>query len=374
MATCSSCGPWGVLEVEQTLRLPEDTGDGMERFLPLLPIDPSWPRPNLRVGNTPLVAARRLAAALGLRGLWLKDEGRNPSGSIRDRASWLAGAHSRMRTVATSSSRGDSGASSAVCCASMGSLAVLFVPRETSRARLAQMLVHGARVLRVQGGPTDAQHLCDQAIRELRWYNCNTGTNPMLVEGLKTCGIEIAEVQAVDWLSVPVSDGAVIAGIWKGLKEAYRLRLIDRLPRLLGVQTHRDTTVYEEWRNDGDSGPARAPRVDPQRSEGGVPRDWRRAVRAIAESGGRMVLVSDDDILTAMTLTARLGGVYPDKHAASAVAGLSKLRPGGTAIALITGGGWRDADSAVAAGAQPIDVPNRIESVLEAMELSNWGI
>lgn len=350
----------------------------MERFLPLLPLDAAWPRPAPYVGDTPVVEAPRLAAALGLSRLRLKDEGRNPSGSLADRASWAAAVHSRRRTVACAST-GNSGASMATLCASLGSLAVIFVPKDTPSPRIAQAQIFGARVFRVNGSYADAYALCNRAITELGWYDRNAGLNPVLTEGTKTCGLELGEIEASDFVAVAVGDGCSIAAIWKGLKEAQQLGLLERLPKLIGVQALEAPAVHEEWRRAGDAGPARPPRPAQAQSRTtsmnvAEPRDWRRAVRAVEESGGRMVLVSDADIRRAMALTARLGGVYAEPSGAAAVAGLAKIKPGGSAIAIISDSGLKDPDTAMKASGEPMEIEPTMEAVHEAMEASNWGI
>lgn len=375
--TCKACGPWGVLEYHAEPKAP-GPGRGMERFLPVLPLDPSWPRPTPLVGDTPVVEAPRLAAALGLSRLRLKDEGRNPSGSIKDRASWAAAVHSRRRTVACAST-GSSAASMATMCASLSSLAVVFVPRDTPGPRVAQSQIFGARVFRVGVSYAEAYALATRAITELGWYDRNAAMNPVLLEGEKTCGLELGEIEAADWVAVGVGDGCSLAGIWKGLKEMHQLGVLSRLPKLIGVQPMEAPAIYEEWRRAGDAGPARPPRPAQASSRTvsmniAEPRNWRLAVRAVEESGGRMVLVSDADIRRAMALCARLGGVYAEPSGAAAVAGLAKIKPGGSAIAVISDSGMKDPDTALKAGGDPMDIAATIEAIHEAMEASNWGI
>ena len=383
LKTCEKCGPWGILEVltppdAQPLEAP---GAGIRRFLPMLPIPPDAPLPAPPVGDTPLVEAPRLAKALGLDRLRLKDDGRNPSGSFKDRASWVGAALARGRTAACAST-GNAASSLAAMTAALGSPSVIFVPRRAPAPKLAQLKVFGATVFRVDGTYDEAYDLCTQAIARLGWYDRNAAVNPYLVEGKKTCGLELGEAlglpdEDADWVAVSVGDGCTITAIWKGLREMYALGLLSRLPKLLGVQAAGSPAIFREWMDGGDDGPARAPSASTAETVAdsicvGVPRNWRRAVRAVDESGGRMVLVSDGEIDAALRSTARLGGVYGEPAAAAAVAGLSRaVKEGhvtGSAVAVITGSGLKDVAGAQRAGGEPIDVPPELGAVIEALE------
>jgi threonine synthase len=359
--TCSACGPWGILAVERPLASPtEGPGVGIRRFLPLLPIPDNMTLPLPPVGDTPLVEAPRLAWELGLKRLRLKDDGRNPSGSLKDRASWVGAVLANGRTAACAST-GNAASSLAAMCAALGTKAVIFVPARAPVPKVAQLQVFGAKVFRVQGSYDQAYDLCAQAIERFGWYDRNAAVNPMLVEGKKTCGLELGEAEEADWVAVSVGDGCTIAAIWKGLQEMYQLGTLSRLPRLLGVQAERSPAVYDEWAAGGDAGPARAPKgaVAETLADSisvGVPRNWRRAVQAVRASGGEMILVSDDEIDAAMRDTARFGGVYGEPAGVTAVAGLRKAHLGGSAIAVVTGSGLKDVVGAQRAGGEPIDV------------------
>ncbi len=369
--TCPACGPWGILEVTRELSRPtEGPGGGIRRFLPLLPIPGDHLLPLPPVGDTPLVEAPRLARELGLDRLRLKDDGRNPSGSLKDRASWVGAVLANGRTAACAST-GNAASSLAAMCAALGTPAVIFVPARAPAPKVAQLQVFGAKVFRVQGSYDQAYDLCAAAIARFGWYDRNAAVNPMLVEGKKTCGLELGEAEPADWVAVSVGDGCTIAGIWKGLREMYHLGVLDRLPRLLGVQAERSPAVYEEWLAGGDTGPARAPKeaIADTLADSisvGVPRNWRRAVMAVRESGGEMILVSDDEIDAAMRDTARLGGVYGEPAGVTAVAGLRKAHLGGSAIAVVTGSGLKDVVGAQRSGGDPIDVPAATPATLAA--------
>ena len=372
--TCAACGPWGILEVEGEWGRPLESKRGMERFLPLLALPAEAKLPPVLVGDTPVCEAPRLATHLGLTRLRLKDEGRNPSGSLKDRASWMGAVHAQGRTVACAST-GNAASSLAAMCAALDQKAVIFVPERAPAPKVAQLQVFGATVFRVRGNYDEAYELCTKAIEHYGWYPRSAAINPVLVEGKKTCGLEIAELEAADWVAVSVGDGCTIAGIWKGLKEMHQLGILERLPRLLGVQAEGAPAVFREWMNKGDTGPARAPRAAEAETLAdsisvGVPRNWRRAVRAIDESGGKVVCVSDAQIEEAMRLSARLGGVYAEPAAATAVAGLVDSEVSGSAIAVVSGSGLKDVAGAQKAGGEPHTVSPDLEAVVTCIESS----
>lgn len=370
--TCESCGIWGILEVEMSLKSPDFSAQGMLRYRPLLAIPEGAALPPVAVGSTPVCEAPRLAAHMGLDRLRLKDEGRNPSGSLKDRASWMGAVHGGGQTIACAST-GNAASSLAAMCASLGQKAIIFVPERAPAPKLAQLQVFGATVFRVKGNYDQAYALCAKAIDHFGWYSRSAAVNPYLVEGKKTCGLEIAELEAADWVAVSVGDGCTLAGIWKGLKEMHALGLLSRLPKLLGVQAQGAPAVYEEWLAGGDKGPARPPRGAGAETLAdsisvGVPRNWRRAVRAINESGGKFVCVSDEAIKDAMRLTARLGGVYGEPAGATAVAGLADPGVTGSVVAVISGSGLKDVAGAQAAGGEPHDVPAELGAVIEILQ------
>src|SRR5579872_2633100 len=247
--TCSSCGPLGVLEVHYDYarvaqhishsQLAEQRDPTLWRYRALLPI--SYSRkdiPPLAVGGTPLYAVERLRQRLGMPHLWLKDDTRNPSASLKDRASIIAVVLAQGRTVACAST-GNAASSLAVQAASVGLPCYIFVPHNAPRAKIVQLLMCGATVFAVQGSYDDAFDMCIEACNTFGWYNRNTGYNPYLVEGKKTVGLEIAEQlnwHVPDTILVPTGDGCIISGVYRGFEDFYNLGMIDRIPRLIAVQ------------------------------------------------------------------------------------------------------------------------------------------
>ena len=193
------------------------------RYKPLLPVEPDSPVPPLTVGWTPLYRTDRLGAGLGLKHVWVKDEGRQPSASFKDRASVVAvvKAQERGAEVITTASTGNAGAALSAMCASVAQKNVIFVPETAPPAKVAQLLVYGSTVIMVRGTYDDAFELCAQAAKEFGWYNRNTGYNPYMSEGKKTVSFEICEQlgwDAPDRIFVSVGDGCIIGGVHKGLR------------------------------------------------------------------------------------------------------------------------------------------------------------
>ena len=388
--TCEQCKRAdGILELEYDLaaireawqRRPlADRAPNHWRYAELLPLDARSVPSIWSVGWTPLVEVPRLAKTLGLRQLFCKDEGRNPTASFKDRASSVGVAHAlqwRASTIACAST-GNAATSLAGHAALAGLPAVIFVPRTAPEPKLAQLLVYGATVVAVEGSYDEAYQLCSGACQRFGWYNRNCAMNPVLVEGKKTGGLEIAEQmalrgQALDWVAVSVGDGCTVVGIWKGLKEMQALGVIERLPRMLGVQAAAMAPVQYALEHD----------ELPAERDGGtladsinvpVPRNWRRAVKAIRESRGQMVLVSDEQILAAMR-SAGANGVFAEPAAAASVAGVEvacregMLTTADTVVAMITGSGLKDTRSAIVAGGEPIRIAAELDDLAAALGL-----
>ena len=387
VTTCPRCGITGILDVQydypavarrltrRSLAARDDRSHW--RYRELLPIGAHARLPNLEVGWSPLRPAPALARQIGVRTLLLKDDGRNPSASLKDRASAIGAVkavEARRRTIACAST-GNAASSLAGMAASLGLEAVIFVPERAPEPKLAQLLIFGATVLRVRGSYDQAWDLCQRACERWGWYNRNCAVNPYLVEGKKTVSLEICEqleFAVPEWVAVSVGDGCTIAGTWKGFAEMRRLGLVRRTPKLLGVQAEGAAPVTAAFR----SGAALVP-VEPTTMADsiavGVPRNWKKAVDAVRASGGTMINVSDEEIREAMRLTGRLAGVFAEPAAAASVAGLARaVREGvvprrAVALAIITGNGLKDSRSALSAAPRPLDVPPDLDAVAEAL-------
>lgn len=335
------------------------------RYLPLLPVlDPDGVGTPLRAaGWTPVYQPGRLASELGLPSLWLKDESRNPTASFKDRASAVVVARAReigAQTVVTAST-GNAGAALAGMSAAVGQHAVIFAPKTAPPAKIAQLLVYGAQVILVDGTYDQAFDLTVQAAEHFDWYCRNTGYNPFTAEGKKTAAFEIWEqVILPNRLDCPlavfvsVGDGNIISGIHKGFKDLRDLGWLEHMPRLFGVQAEGSAAVANAIAQKTETiRPVTAKTLADSISVD-LPRDGVRAVRAINQTGGGCLVVSDEEILAAI---ARLGraGIFAEPAGAAAYAGLVKAVAQGVVgaddpvLVLNTGSGLKDTRAAMMA-------------------------
>jgi len=351
----------------------------MWRYLPLLPVDdPGFHGTPLRtVGWTPVYAPARLRDELGLPRLWVKDESPNPTASFKDRASALVVARARQigAEIVVTASTGNAGAALAGMAAAVGHQAVIFAPKSAPPAKIAQLLIYGARVLLVEGSYDDAFDLSVQASQAFGWYCRNTGYNPFTAEGKKTAALEIWEqVIRAEKLDRPLSvfvsvgDGNIISGLHKGFKDLHALGWLEHMPRIYGVQSSGSAAVANAF-NAGTEviEPVSADTLADSISVD-LPRDGLRALRAATQTGGAYLIVSDDQILQAI---AALGpaGIFAEPAGATAYAGVVQalrdgvIEPDDPVLALVTGSGLKDVKAAMqAAGEAPV-----IEPTLEAV-------
>jgi threonine synthase len=320
-----------------------------------------------------LYPAPRLAAGLGLHHLWVKDEGRQPTASFKDRASALAVVKAQeagAALVATASS-GNAAAALSGLAASVGQPTLLFVPETAPPAKLAQLLAWGSTVLLVRGTYDDAFDLCVQACARYGWYNRNTAYNPYMTEGKKTASYEVCEQlawRAPNRIFVSVGDGCIIGGLHKGLKDLCALGWIDHMPKLMGVQAAGSAFLYEAWTSGADvlTKPPLDAHTLADSISVGLPRDRLKAMAAVRETGGAYLSVTDEEILAAIPALARGSGVFAEPAGAAAYAGLVKAVCEGLVAAderivvLNTGNGLKDVAGAMQAvasvGTRPYSV------------------
>jgi threonine synthase len=361
------------------------------RYQRLLPVEPAAVEPLTAgtvlgsVGWTPLYPAPRLAAGLGLKHLWVKDDGRQPTASFKDRASAIAVVKTRelgYETVTTAST-GNAAAALSGLCAAVSLPNVIFVPKTAPQAKIAQLLVFGATVLLVDGTYDEAFELCLKAAPEFGWYNRNTAYNPYMSEGKKTVVYEVCEQlgnweigrlgswAAPDVVMVPVGDGCIIGGVHKGFKDLLALGWIDHMPRIIGVQAAGSSPLVDAWER-GLEGWEMAPVAAHSIADSivaGLPRDRIKALRAARESGGAFLRVSDDEIVAAIPALAQGVGVFAEPAAAAAYAGLIKAVAQGLVgaddrvVALSTGSGLKDIKTAMASVGEPAVVAPELDDV-----------
>lgn len=348
----------------------------MWRYRELLPVEESTEAPPLRVGGSPLYEEPRLAAQLGLKKLWVKDDGLNPTASLKDRASAMAVAKAREAgaEVIACSSTGNAASSLAGNAAAAGLKTYIFVPSRAPKGKVAQLMTFGATVISVQGTYEETFELSKAAIDRWGWYNRNAAINPYLSEGKKTVALEIMEQlnwQVPDYIAISVGDGCTIAGLWKGLKDLYAIGFIDRLPRLISAQAagccplNRAIAENKPWEPMEENTLADSIAV-------GVPRNAEKALMAIRESNGLVVNVTDEEIMAAQKLLGRTCGVFGEPAGVTGTAGVKKLCEQGaigakdTVVSVVTGNGLKDVANAIAACGEPISIPSDMDLLLKA--------
>lgn len=386
LPTLTSCACGGILDIVYDYEyikasltkeiLASRRDNSMWRYRELLPIEETTQPTPLRVGWSPLYQADALAEQLGISRLYIKDDGINPTASLKDRASAMAVAKAREAgaKVIACSSTGNAASSLAGNAAAAGLKTYIFVPSRAPKGKVAQLMTFGATVISVQGSYEETFELSKQAIERWGWYNRNAAINPYLSEGKKTVALEIME--QLDWLvpdyiAISVGDGCTIAGLWKGLKDLYAIGFIDRLPRLISAQAegccplNRAVETGEPWRPMEENTLADSIAV-------GVPRNADKALMAIQESKGLTVNVTDQEIMAAQRLLGRTCGVFGEPAGTAGTAGLKKLieqgriPPDATAVSVVTGNGLKDVANAIAACGSPISIPGTMDRLLDA--------
>ena len=358
-----------------------DSNLSIWRYKHLLPLHPPYPDFSLRIGWTPLSLQKRLANHLGIKTLRIKDDGLLPTGSLKDRASTIAISKAREKgypLIATAST-GNAAAALSGLCANIGQQNIIFVPESAPQAKIAQLLNYGSKVLLVKGTYDDAFELCLAACQHFNWYNRNTGFNPYMTEGKKTVALEICEQlnwQVPDVVFVSVGDGCIIGGVHKGFKDLHAMGWIDRIPRLMGVQSENSNFLAEAWHNNENvlhKAPIKANTIADSISAG-LPRDPLKATAAVVETGGAFIEVSDEEILSATALLPRWTGVFAEPAGATALAGLLKAKDqqlvlSSEHIVLInTGNGLKDVAGAMKAVQQEGLKPTYLEAKVEALK------
>ncbi|HCS40644.1 MAG TPA: threonine synthase [Anaerolineaceae bacterium] len=359
---------------------PEDitsrTDYSLWRYLPLLPIvDPGGERTPLHhSGWTPLYSPPDLQKKLGLLSFWLKDEGKNPTASFKDRASAVVVARAREigAEIVVTASTGNAGAALAGMSAAIGQKAIIFAPKTAPQAKVAQLLIYGAEVILVDGNYDAAFDLTIEAAQEFNWYCRNTGYNPFTLEGKKTAAFEIWEQICLELapdskrlcVFVSVGDGNIISGIHKGFKDLFALGWLKQMPRIFGVQSEKSAAIANAYfANTETITPVTAATLADSISVD-LPRDGVRAIRAARDTGGAYLTVADDDIIKGIS---ELGayGIFCEPAGSTAYVGLKKAISTGMifeddpVVVINTGNGLKDIRAAMmAVQAAPIIEPN----------------
>src|SRR5206468_6484543 len=304
------------------------------------PLDEDETPVTLGEGSTPLLALRALAAHFGLRHVWGKDEGQNPTGSFKARGLGMAITLARARgaTGFVIPSAGNAGGAAAVYAARCGLPCAVIVPRDTPPAAVAEALIGGAHVFTVEGSIADAGKIVAKLAPQIGWFDLSTLKEPYRLEGKKTMGLELAEQLGwamPDFLVYPTGGGTGLVGIPKGYEELRAMGWVSgALPRIVAVQAEGCAPVVKAWR---DSAETTAPWDNPVTDAPGLrvpsPFAGRQMLRVLRDTKGDAVAVSEAAIADAQRLLARLDGVWTAPEAAATVAALAELKGRGAVSA-----------------------------------------
>ncbi len=384
---CSSCG--NLLEVSMDIPSAQQRLSGGEwrgrplsvwRYRELLPVGAGATVFTRHEGGTPLMRCRNLGEHLGLKDLWVKFDGMNPTGSFKDRGMTMGITKAKelgMRIV-TCASTGNTSASLAAYAGLAGLKCVVLIPEgKVALGKLAQAMMHGAKVVSVRGNFDQALETVMKASDSLGMYLLNS-VNPFRVEGQKTAAYEVCDQlggSAPDSLYIPVGNGGNSAAYWKGFREYQDLGIVGSHPRIVGVQAEGSAPVAAMFSSGSDTlVPVARPDTVATAIRIGNPANWRKTVRALRDSGGDCFTVTDEEILRAQRLMARLEGIFAEPAGAAAVAGLAKDVSSGKVerssriVCVSTGHGLKDPDVAVGQSEKPVVAEASVDALREIVE------
>ena len=326
---------------------------------------------SLQEGNTPLIAAEKLAAAIEAPvKIFLKYEGLNPTGSFKDRGMTMAvskAVEEGARSIICAST-GNTSASAAAYAARAGLRAVVLIPEgKIALGKLSQAMVHGARVVQVEGNFDESLEIV-RTISENYPITLVNSLNPYRIEGQKTAAFEICDRLggAPTYHVLPVGNAGNITAYWKGYREYREKGVTKSLPKMLGFQAEGAAPIVRCRVVEKPETIATAIRI-------GNPASWKGAEAAVVESGGLIDMVGDGDIMEAYCLVARTEGVFCEPASAASLAGVIRLtqrgffKPGERVVCTLTGHGLKDPDSAIKSSDRPISLPPRMDVVLQAL-------
>jgi len=354
--------------------LADNTDFSTWRYAPFYPIASLEYIPPQQIGWTPIYHAQRLGEKIGLNNLYVKDDGRNPSASYKDRASSVALVRALEvgAELICGASTGNAASSLSCLTGGIGFRTIIFVPETAPPAKIAQIMTFGAEIIMVKGNYDQAFDLCIEATKHYGWYNRNTGFNPYTREGKKSSSFEICEQlgwRVPDKVFVQVGDGNIISGIWKGFKDLKATGLIEKLPQIIAVQSAQSAAVVDALERGGKIEPVAATTIADSISVD-LPRDGDMAVRAVTESGGFGVKVDDLEILETIKTVARGCGVFGEPAGVTGYAGIEQVAKAGKldkdelVVTIVTGNGLKD----VASAAKVAGTPTIIEPTMNALK------
>lgn len=322
----------------------------IEAYRDRLPIGDDWTPVTLLEGGTPLIHAKRLSEHTGCT-VHLKVEGLNPTGSFKDRGMTMAvtDAVARGQQAVLCASTGNTSASAAAFAAKAGITCAVLIPQgKIAMGKLAQAVMHGAKIIQIDGNFDDCLELARKLTADFPTIGLVNSVNPVRIEGQKTAAFEIVDAlgHAPDVHSLPVGNAGNITAYWKGYREYHRDGLADTLPRMLGTQAAGAAPLVS-------GEPVKNPETIATAIRIGAPASWAGAVAAKEESDGRFLAATDEEILAAYRLVASSEGVFVEPASAASIAGLLKsiedgwIERGSTVVCTVTGNGLKDPDTAL---------------------------
>ena len=352
------------------------------RYRDLMPIKDISKIVSLNEGGTGLHSCHRLGKQLGLLQLYVKNEGENPTGSFKDRG-MTVGVSKAMELGAKSvicASTGNTSASLAAYAAKAGLRCTVLIPSgKIAYGKLAQAMIYGAKVLQVRGNFDQALGIVLKLAEKHRSIYLLNSINPFRVEGQKSLGFEICDQldqEPPDRVIVPVGNAGNISAIWKGFTEFHRLGFIRKLPKMTGIQAAGAAPIVQAIKNKSEKiVPVENPETLATAIRIGAPVSWKKAVNAIRNSGGTAETVTDEEILAAQKLLARVEGIFVEPASASSIAGLIKLVENGVidkdeqVVCVTTGHGLKDPDTAVQMSEKPLEVDAETAAIEQALGL-----
>lgn len=344
----------------------------IERYRKFLPVTDKTPVVTLLEGDTPLIPAKRLPQELGIKlKIFFKYEGLNPTGSFKDRGMTVAvsKAVEAGSQAVMCASTGNTSASAAAYATRAGIKAIVLIPEGSiAMGKLAQALMHGAKVVAIKGNFDDALELV-RSITSKYPITLVNSINPHRIEGQKTASFEIVDTlgDAPDFHALPVGNAGNITAYWKGYKEYYQAGISKKLPKMLGFQAEGAAPIVRGY-------PIKEPKTIATAIKIGNPASWKKAEAARDESGGIIEIVTDEEIIQASKMLASLEGIFAEPASAASIAGVIKMwklgyfkgYEGATVVCTLTGHGLKDPDFAIKYGGEPLIVPAKEEAVLEA--------
>lgn len=346
-------------------------------FLDLLPIKNESALPFLKVGQTPVYSLPQLHQQEIPFHLWVKDDSQNPTFSFKDRASAIVSAFAKENNlpVIVAASTGNAGSSIAGICAAQQQKAVILVPAKAPKAKLTQILMYGATIVPVEGTYDMAFDLSIEISKKFGWYNRNTAYNPLTIEGKKTVAFEIASQfypDIPDKIFVPVGDGVILSGVYKGFEDLLQCGIIEKIPVIVAVQAQSSDNIARNMKNIvfvSKPGNTVADSISVD-----IPRNYYMATQFLEQYNGETAVVSDEAIMQASALLSKNTGIFTEPAAAAAFAGMQKqwkegkINAGSKILVLLTGSGLKDLNAVQSQIQMPKAIAPHIDAVVDFLK------